>query len=172
MAIVWGASWLDENISRWELSGWEFSWVGIVQAGLILGGTFLWWKFSWWKSSEWQFTGWEFLCYRKLQHQILWERYTMKFLSEYFMKYRFKGISWNTFTLGSQLLLIDKKSVYREKMTSDSEDLITLILINNICYSKSKNKKNQRDQKVSGWNHGWKTETTKVYVITYFQNFC
>ena len=88
----------------------------------------------------------------------------------HFMKYEI--LSWNTFTLGSQLLLIDKKSVYREKMTSDSEDLITLILINNICYSKSKNKKNQRDQKVSGWNHGWKTETTKVYVITYFQNFC
>ena len=45
-----------------------------------------------------------------------------------------------------------KNCVYREKMSSDSENLILLILINNICYSKRKNrkKKNQRDKKVSG----------------------
>ena len=70
----------------------------------------------------------------------------------HFMKYEI--LSWNTFTLGSQLLLIDKKSVYREKMTSDSEDLITLILINNICYSKSKSKKKSKRPK-GIWMKPW-----------------
>ena len=39
-------------------------------------------------------------------------------------------------------------------MTSDSEDLITLILINNICYSKSKNKKKSKRPK-GIWMKPW-----------------
>ena len=41
-----------------------------------------------------------------------------------------------------------KNCVYREKISSDSENLIALILINNICCSKQK-QKNQKDQNVS-----------------------
>ena len=63
-----------------------------------------------------------------------------------------------------------KNCVHREKVSSDIENLIALILINNICCSKQ-NKKNQRDQNVSEWNHGWNTGTTKKHVLAYFQNF-
>ena len=44
------------------------------------------------------------------------------------------------------------KILQREKMSSDSENLIALILINSICYSKSKTKnktRNKKDQKLS-----------------------
>ena len=44
-------------------------------------------------------------------------------------------------------------------------------MINNIFCSKQK-QKNQKDQNVSEWNHGWKTGTTKKHVLAYFQNFC
>ena len=63
-----------------------------------------------------------------------------------------------------------KNCVHREKVSSDIENLIALILINNICCSKQ-NKKNQRDQNVSEWNHGWNTGTTKKHVLAYFQKF-
>ena len=93
------------------------------------------------------------------------------FLSEHFMKYSFRAISWtmNYFYFSSQCQY--KNCVYREKISSDSENLIALILINNICCSKQK-QKNQKDQNVSEWNHGWKTGTTKKHVLAYFQNFC
>ena len=34
---------------------------------------------------------------------------------------------------------------------------------------KTKTKKNQKDQKISELNHGWKTGMTEVHVLTYFQ---
>ena len=66
---------------------------------------------------------------------------------------KYEMFSLNTFTLVCQFYYVCfsslKKCLYREKMSSDSENLIALILINNICHSKSRNKKNQSDQKVS-----------------------
>ena len=38
------------------------------------------------------------------------------------------------------MFLINKKIVQKEKMSSDGENLIALILINNICCSKNKAK--------------------------------
>ena len=38
--------------------------------------------------------------------------------------------------------------------------------------NKTKTKAIQKDQTVSEWNHGWKTGTRKVYVLTHFQNLC
>ena len=46
-----------------------------------------------------------------------------------------------------------KNCVCREKISSDSKDLIVLILINNICCSKQK-QKNQKDQNVAELNYG------------------
>ena len=114
----------------------------------------------------------------RLKGRIHWNFYFRVFheiqLQGYFMKYEM--FSLNTFTLVCQFYYVcfslPKKCLYREKMSSDSENLIALILINNICYSKSRNKKNQSDQKVSEWNHGRNPGTTKVHIITYFQNFC
>ena len=63
-----------------------------------------------------------------------------------------------------------KNCVCREKISSESKNLIALILINNTCCSKQK-RKNQKDQNVSEWNHDWKTGTTKKHVLAYFQNF-
>ena len=79
-------------------------------------------------------------------------------------KFFFQSISWNTvlevfhepwntfmkhfyFSISVSLcmFLIDTKNcVYREKISSDSENLLTLILINNICCSKQRKKKNQQ----------------------------
>ena len=60
------------------------------------------------------------------------------------------------------MFLINKKyCVYREKVSSDSENLIALILINNFLTQKTSKKKNQKDQNVSEWNHCWKTGTIK-----------
>ena len=51
------------------------------------------------------------------------------------------------------MFLINKKCVYREKISSDRENLIALILINIISHSLNnppppKKKKNQKDQNV------------------------
>ena len=51
------------------------------------------------------------------------------------------------------MLLIDKENVFIEK-SSDSENLIALILINNICYSKNKNEKKSKRPK-SIWMKPW-----------------
>ena len=48
-------------------------------------------------------------------------------------------LSWNTFTLESKFHCVCfssiKKCVCREKVSSDTDNLIALVLINNICYS-------------------------------------
>ena len=46
-----------------------------------------------------------------------------------------------------------KNCVCTEKISSDSKDLMVLILINNSCCSKQK-KKNQKDQNVAESNYG------------------
>ena len=91
------------------------------------------------------------------------------FLSKHFMKYSFRAISWTMkyFYFSSQCQY--KNCVYREKISSDSENLITLILIDLLL--KTKTRKSKRPN-VSEWNHGWKTGTTKKHVLAYFQNFC
>ena len=52
------------------------------------------------------------------------------FLSEHFVKYWLKGISWNTFTLLSKFrclrFLSIKNCFYKEKISSDSENLTAL----------------------------------------------
>ena len=56
-------------------------------------------------------------------------------------------------------------------MSFDSENLIALVLINNICRSKNKNRKSQ-NIKLSECNLGWKTGAAKVHMSIYFQNLC
>ena len=60
-----------------------------------------------------------------------------------------------------------KNCVLREKVSSDSENLIALILINNIFCWKQK-QKNQKDQNVAEWNHDWNTGTTKKHCVSLF----
>ena len=55
-------------------------------------------------------------------------------------------------------------------MSSDSENVLALILITFVT-QKTKTKQ-KKDQKVCELNHGCKTGTTKVHLLTYFQNFC
>ena len=97
------------------------------------------------------------------------------FLSEHFMKYSFRDISWTTkcfhemlfFSISNVIACVShqyKNCLYREKMS------IALILINDIFCSKQK-QKNQKDQNVSEWNQDWKTGMTKKHVLAYFQNF-
>ena len=63
--------------------------------------------------------------------------------------------SWNTFTWVSQCHCVcfssRKNCVYREKISSDRENLIALIFINNICnicYSKQRQKKSKRSRRI------------------------
>ena len=90
---------------------------------------------------------------------FLREGYTANFCLRTFHEIQFQGhflnhqiLSWNIFTLVSQWHCICshqyKNCVYREKISSDSENLIALILINNTCCSKQK-QKNQKYQNVS-----------------------
>ena len=114
--------------------------------------------------------------------KVLGEGYTVKFF--------FQSVSWNTvsgafhepwntfmkyfyFSISNIIVNVShqyKDCVYREKISSDSENLIALILINNIFCSKQK-QKSQKDQSVSEWNHTWKTGATKKHMLAYFQNF-
>ena len=57
--------------------------------------------------------------------------------------------------------------MFLEKVSSDSRNLMALALINNIL---SKNKKKttttkSKTPRLSEWSHGWKTVTTRVYMI-------
>ena len=63
------------------------------------------------------------------------------FLSEHFMKYSFRAISWtmNYFYFSSQCQY--KNCVYREKISSDSENLTALILIDLLLKTKTKKSK-------------------------------
>ena len=75
-------------------------------------------------------------------------------------------LSWNTFTLAFYLIVHvsfqQKKCVYIKKMSSDSEKLVVLDLMNNIYYSKTKNKtKKSKDQNASIWRQNRKTEKQK-----------
>ena len=55
-------------------------------------------------------------------------------------------------------------------MSFDSENLIALNFNKVIRYkTKTKKQKNQWDQNVSEWNHGWKTGTTKVHVQNFYE---
>ena len=78
--------------------------MGIVQVGLILGGNFLWCKFSGWELSGGNHPGGNFPggsfhvtenCNFNfsLKYVFYWEDTHEIFLSEYFMKYSFKGTS-------------------------------------------------------------------------------
>ena len=77
------------------------------------------------------------------------------------MKYEI--LLWNTFIFVCQFYYIcfsltKQKCVHREKMSSDSENLMALILISNICFSKSKNKiKKKKKSKTpkSIWTKPW-----------------
>ena len=103
------------------------------------------------------------------------------FLSEHFMKYSFWGISWpwNTFMkyfyfsiwMSLRMFLTNTKNcIYREKISSDSENLIVLIFINNICCSKQKDKNKKRPKRI--WIKSWlKNRNDKKHVLAYFQNF-
>ena len=139
------------------MAGWKYFQVGIIRVRVFLGGN----------CPGGTYPGWDFSLVEVFLVEIirmaiyrvgvfmLPKATTSNSMGKiHYEISRFKGISWNTFILGSQLLLIDKKSVNREKMTSDSEDLITLILINNICYSKSKSKKKSKRPK-GIWMKPW-----------------
>ena len=56
------------------------------------------------------------------------------FLSEHFMKSSFRGISMSKFHCVCSSSV--KYCVYREKISSDSRNLIALVLIDTICYSR------------------------------------
>ena len=71
------------------------------------------------------------------------------FPSEHFIKYNFRGISWTMkyfheilllISISMSLLMFLINCVYGEKISSDSENLIALILTNNSCCSKQKQK--------------------------------
>ena len=69
--------------------------------------------------------------------------------------------------------LINKKNVFIEKRCLLKDKLIALVLINNICHSRNKNKKGkiQKYQNYPTEIMTEKTGTTEVHVLTYFQNF-
>ena len=90
---------------------------------------------------------------------FLREGYTANFCLRTFHEIQFQGhflnhqiLSWNIFTLVSQWHCICshqyKNCVYREKISSDSENLIALILINNICCPKQKQKNQKRPKRI------------------------
>lgn len=57
---------------------------------------------------------------------------------------------------------LTKKCVYIKEMSCDSEKLVVLDLMNNIYYSKTKNKtKKSKDQNASIWRQNRKTEKQK-----------
>ena len=110
------------------------------------------------------------------------EGYTVKFL--------FQSISWNTLlevfhepwntfmkyfyfsiSVSLRMFLVDiKNCVYREKISSDSENLLTLILINNICCSKQRKKKktNKRLQHYM-FSCGFCEMFQNIYLAEYLQ---
>ena len=109
------------------------------------------------------------------------EGYTVKFL--------FQSISWNTLlevfhgpwntfmkyfyfsiSVSLRMFLVDiKNCVYREKISSDSENLLTLILINNICCSKQRKKKKPTKGSSTTCFH---VDFAKCFRISTWQNTC
>ena len=79
-------------------------------------------------------------------------------------------LSCNTFTSVFKFLCVSFTSI-KKIVVTEKIYLLNLIALNNIWYSKSKNNKIQKDRNVYKWNHGWKTGTAKVHVITYFESF-
>ena len=75
-------------------------------------------------------------CFFKLLWNILRQGYTMKFFFQRILKkYGFRGISWNVkFVSKFHCVCFPsiRNCVFREKISSDSNNLITLILIKNI----------------------------------------
>ena len=67
------------------------------------------------------------------------------------------------------MFLINKKNVFIEKkMSSDSENLIALVLINNICHTKNKNKKIRKKSKrpkLSQWKYHHNDKSTYVNIL-------
>ena len=67
------------------------------------------------------------------------------------------------------MFLINKKDVFIEKkMSSDSENLIALSLINNICHTKNKNKKIRKKSKrpkLSQWKYHQNDKSTYANIL-------
>ena len=64
-----------------------------------------------------------------------------------------------------------KNFVYREKMSSDTVNLIGFINFDNFCCSQNK-RKNQKTKTHLNQIMAGKTGTIEVHVLTYFQNIC
>ena len=83
-----------------------------------------------------------------------------------FMKYFYFSI-WMSLRM---FLTNTKNCIYREKISSDSKNLIALIFINNICCSKQKQKNKKRPKRI--WIKPWlKNRNDKKHVLAYSQNF-
>ena len=79
-------------------------------------------------------------------------------------------LPWNIFTLLSKFPCVCLSSIkngvfWARKFNGINFDKWYLLLI-----KQKQKQKNQNCQTVSEWNHGWKTATTKVHVLTYSQN--
>ena len=63
-----------------------------------------------------------------------------------------------------------KNCVDREKMSSDTVNLVAFINFDNICYSYNKTRKNQKTETHLNETMAEKTGMIEVHVLTYFQN--
>ena len=69
-------------------------------------------------------------------------------------------------------VLINKNCVYREKMSSETVNLVAFIYLIMFVTHKIKTRKNQKTKTYLNETMAEKTETIEVHVLTCFQNIC
>ena len=125
------------------------------------------------------------LTFKLVSHEILWKKtftlYQWIFCFWVFHEMQFQGhsmkhkvLSWNTFTLVYKFHCLyfssttTTKCFNSKKMSFDGENLIALVLINEICHSKNKNKNIIKKTKIIRMKPGLKPRNDKsAYVNIY-----